>query len=313
METLITVRGRPMHDLDLKSLRLLVAVCEHQNMARAAKLAHIEPSAVSKRIAQLEVDLGTALLQRTPRGVQPTPAGQAVLEHARNVLFTVDRMASDAANFNAGIQGHVRMIASASAIAESLLDDVSSFLRDPANRNIKVDIEEHVSRDVVRRLREGVASVGVCWDRVELEGLECRTYRSDRLALAVHGDHPLAGMASLDFEQTLDYDHVSLAPNTAVHTMLQQAAARAGRRMTHRVIVSNFDSSFRVVASNLAVSVVPAEVGGRYEQSLGIRVIPLNDAWAKRQFIVCFTAYEGLQPAARRLVDHLAERAGQQA
>ena len=45
-----------MRDIDLKTLRLFVAVCDHRNIARAAEEAHIEPSAISKRIAQLESD-----------------------------------------------------------------------------------------------------------------------------------------------------------------------------------------------------------------------------------------------------------------
>ena len=52
-------------------------------MKAAAEQEHIEPSAISKRIAQLEAALGTRLLHRVARGVQPTPAGLALLEHAR--------------------------------------------------------------------------------------------------------------------------------------------------------------------------------------------------------------------------------------
>ena len=94
-----------MRDIDLKTLRLLVAVCDHRNMARAAEQEHIEPSAISKRIAQLEADLGTPLLLRSRRGVEPTPAGIALLEHARTVLFTMDRIAADAASFTGGVEG----------------------------------------------------------------------------------------------------------------------------------------------------------------------------------------------------------------
>src|SRR6185295_5104331 len=186
-----------MRDIDLKTLRLLVAVCDHHNMARAARQEHIEPSAISKRIAQLETDLGTPLLLRARRGVHPTPAGLAVLEHARTVLFTLDRIASDVAAFGSGVKGHVRLVATASAIAESLLDDLTSFMREPVNRNIRVDIEERYSRDLVRQLREGSASVGVCWDSVDMAGLQHRAYRRDRLALAVHPDHPLARRKTL--------------------------------------------------------------------------------------------------------------------
>lgn len=298
-----------MRDIDTRTLRLFAAVCEHQNMARAAEQEHIEPSAVSKRIAQLEAELGVPLLLRSRRGVQPTPAGAALLEHARNVLFTMERLATDVAAFGSGVKGHVRLIATASAIAESLLDDIALFMREPANRNIKVDIEERFSRDLVRQLREGGASVGVCWDSVDLQGLQHRPYRHDRLALAVHADHPLAHRKSLRFEQTLDFEHVGLSPSAAVHIMLQRAAARVGRTVSYRVIVSNFDAAFRVVAANLAISVIPLEVGGPHAAVLGLKVIPLTDSWAQRSFAVCYRDFDALQPAAQRMVDHLVQRA----
>jgi hypothetical protein len=50
-------------------------------------------------------------------------------------------------------------------------------MREPANRDIKVDIEERPSKDLVRQLQEGSASIGVCWDAVGLEGLQYRPYR----------------------------------------------------------------------------------------------------------------------------------------
>ncbi|HEY2021465.1 LysR family transcriptional regulator [Paraburkholderia sp.] len=298
-----------MRDIDLKTLRLFVAVCDQRNIARAADEAHIEPSAISKRIAQLEAELGVPVLSRSRRGVEPTPAGIALLEHARNVLFTMDRIASDVASFGEGLKGNVSICASASAIAEKLLDDIASFMREPANKNIKVDIEERLSLDLVRQLREGAASVGVCWDNVDLLGLEHRPYRSDRLALAVHPGHPLARFESVDFEQTLDYDHVGLPPATAVQTMLQRSAAQLGRTIAYRVIVSSFDAAFRVVAAGLGISVVPAEVSAAYSPRLGVRIIPLTDAWAQRRFVVCFKRFDMLQPAAQRMIEHLTIRA----
>ncbi|SAK83124.1 LysR family transcriptional regulator [Caballeronia hypogeia] len=298
-----------MRDIDLKTLRLFVTVCEHQNIARAAQESHIEPSAISKRIAQLETSLGVPLLSRSRRGVEPTPAGIALLEHARSVLFTMERIANDVAAFGGGLQGRVSICASASAIAEALLDDIASFMRESANQNIKVDVEERLSHDLVRQLREGVASVGVCWDSVDLRGLQHRPYRRDRLALAVPADHPFARLSAVSFEESLEFEHVGLPPATAVHTMLQRAAAQAGKTMSYRVIVSSFDAAFRVVAAGLGVSVVPMEVAGAYRQALGVEAIPLSDAFAERRFVVCFRDFDALQPAAQRLVEHLETRA----
>ncbi|HSV47980.1 MAG TPA: LysR family transcriptional regulator [Ramlibacter sp.] len=298
-----------MRDLDLKSLRLLVAVCDHQNIKQAAAQEYMEPSAISKRIAQLEATLGTALLVRTRRGVHPTPAGQALLEHARSLLYTMDRIEADMAAFSGGIKGHVRLVATVSAIAESLLDDVAAFMREPAHRDIKVDIEERFSRDLVRVIREGSASLGICWDNADFQELEHLPWRADELALAVHPEHPLAKAKSLRFEQTLGHEYVGLPPASAVHTMLHRAAARAGRPMVYRVVVSNFDASLRVVAANLGVSVIPRQVAAARATAGDLKLVPLTDAWAKRRFAICFRDRESLPPPAARLLEFLAERA----
>lgn len=294
-----------MRDLDLTTLRLWVAVCDHRNIARAAEAEHIAASAISKRIAQMEDQLGTELLQRGRRGVQPTPAGLALLEHARTMLFTLERIDADISSYGRGMTGHVRMLATPSAIAEALLDDVASFMRAPDHRGIKVDIEERLTRDVIRSLREGVASVGICWDNTDMAGVQHRAYRSDELAVAVHPDHPLAKYKRLRFDQTFDYEQVSLPPASSVQVMLLRAAARAGQTLTYRAIVSNFDAAFRVVAANLAIGIMPREVGQQYAGLRNVVMVPLTDSWAKRRFAICFRDYDALQPAAQRMVDHL--------
>jgi DNA-binding transcriptional LysR family regulator len=298
-----------MHDLDLKSLRLMVAVCDHKTIKQAAEQEHIEPSAISKRLSQLEATLGTRLLVRGRKGMRPTEAGQALLEHARSLLFTVERMQADVASFNRGIRGQVRLVGSASAIAESLLDDLAVFMRDEANRNIQVDIEERFSKDVVRLVSEGGASLGVCWDSIDFQGLDSRPYRDDELVLAVHASHALAGLASVRFEQTLDCEYVGLPPATAVYSMLHRAAARAGRMLSVRVVVSNFDAALRVVEVDLGVSVIPRQIAARFERGQRLRLVRLDEPWARRRFAVCFRTASALPPAASRLVDFLVQRA----
>ncbi len=301
-----------MRDLDVKTLRLFVAVCESRAIARAAEQEHIEPSAISKRIAQLETDLGVELLVRERRGVQPTPAGLALLDHARTVLFTLDRIAADAAAFGAArgaLRGHVRLVATASALAEQLADDVAAFLREPANADVGIDLEERAARDLARALDEGRASIGVCWDQVDVADLERRPYRRDRLALAVHPAHPLAAQPTLRFVDTLDAPHVGLPPQSPLHALLQRAAAGAGRTLATRAIVSSFDAALRVVAAGLGVGVVPLEVGLRHAAGLDVRMVPLDEPWAERRFVICCRRFDALPVAGQRLVEHLVARA----
>lgn len=295
-----------MRDLDLTTLRLFVAVCESGNIARAGEKANIVGSAISKRLAQLEHQVGTPLLSRKRHGVEPTAAGQTLLEHARGMLDSAARIERDMESYVAGARGQVRIFASVSAMTESLADDVAAFLQMPAHRNIQVDMEERVSPEIVRGVRDGMAALGVCWDAADLGALQSRPYRADHLCIVVPPRHPLAKHKTLRFEQTLDYEHVSLPVNSAVQVMLQRAAARLGRNLIHRVIVTNFEAALRVVRAGLAISLVPREVAELQAKTYGLHVIPLNEPWAKRRFIVCYRDEQQLSPAAQLLAGHLA-------
>ena len=294
-----------MRDLDLTTLRLFVAVCETQNMARAGEQEHIVASAISKRLAQLEDTVGATLLERRRRGVIPTAAGEIVLAHARAMLAAADRVSRDMADYGAGVRGQVRLLATVSSMAESLPDDIAAFLQMPEHRDIRVTVEESFSSEVVRSLREGSAPLGICWDAADLEGFETRQYRSDRLAVVVHASHPLAAAAQCSFEETLSFDYVGMPAQTAVYIMLARYAAIIGRPIQYRAVVSTFDAALRCVRANLGVAVVPREIAQPVASTFGVCVVPLSDAWARRRFAICFRNAQLLSPAARLLVEHL--------
>ncbi|PLC50299.1 LysR family transcriptional regulator [Pollutimonas subterranea] len=294
-----------MRDLDLTTLRLFVTVCEMRSIARAADQSNIVGSAVSKRIAALEEVLGVRLLTRRRHGVVPTAAGETLLEHARAMLASAERIRRDMQSYAAGVKGQVRILATASVLAESLPEDLAVFLQNPDYRTIQIDIEERLSADVIRGIKEGVASVGICWDVADFQGLQTQAYRTDRLAVVVHPDHPLASLQSMDFEASLDYEHVSLSSASAVQIMLKRQALLMGRQLVERVFVSNLNAVLRVVLANLAISVVPVEVAQVYANVQSLRVIPLNDPWAQRRFAICYRGEALLSPAADLLVKHL--------
>jgi DNA-binding transcriptional LysR family regulator len=295
-----------LRDLDLTTLRLFVSVCETGNIARAGDRASIVGSAISKRLAQLEQQVGTPLLVRKRHGVVPTAAGQTLLEHARGMLDGANRIARDMETYAAGGHGQVRILASVSAMTESLADDVAAFLKKPAHRSIHVDLEERVSPEIVRGVREGLASLGVCWDAADVGALQSRPYRTDTLCVAVPAGHALASRRKLRFVDTLPCEHVSLPVNSAVQVMLQRQAAQLGRSVRHRVVVTNFEAALRVVRAGLAISLVPREVAQDPATAYGLKLVALREPWAERRFIICYRDPPALSPAAQLLLDHLA-------
>ena len=104
---------------------------------------------------------------------------------------------------------------------------------------------------------------------------------------------------------TLPFQHVSLPPESAVQVMLQRAAALAGAPINYRVVAATFDAALRVVRSQLAIAILPAELSAPYAEAFGLTVTPLSDAWARRRFAICCRDEHALTPAARLLVAHL--------
>ena len=295
-------RKRPWA-VDFVTLRLFVAVCEEASIAHAAEREAIVPSAVSKRIADIEEAIGTPLLHRHRSGVRPPAAGAALLQHARALLRGAEKMQAELSEYATGVRGHIPICASISAIVEFLPDDIGAFLS--CHDNIKVDMEERVSIQVVRAVEEDSNVIGVCWDFADTGDLQTIPYKSDHLTAVVPHDHPLAGRDAVSFEETLAFDHVGQHPDSMMNLFLRRVAAKAGKPVANRIHVTTFEAACRIVRAGLAISIIPAEAIQTRQPDPGVRAIPLTDAWAHRRFVICVRDFEALPLPSRLLVDFL--------
>jgi len=294
---------------DPVTLRMFIAVCEERNIARAAEREAIVASAISKRIAAIEGEVGVHLLKRGRRGIEPTAAGEVLLRQARDVLATMQRMHAELSEFASGVNGSVRVFASLSVLSEFLPDDVSGFLA--SNHSVRVSLEERVSTEIVRGVREGAVDFGVCWDAGELGGLATLRYRQDHLCAAMLPTHPLARRKRLAFAETLPFEQIEILSGSMVQATLRRAAALANQVIRHRIQVSTFDAACRNVAAGLGIAVVPREAAGTFSRALDLRLTPLTDPWAIRRFVVCMRSRETLTATARLLVEYLHQRASE--
>ncbi|KDB51979.1 hypothetical protein X805_24570 [Sphaerotilus natans subsp. natans DSM 6575] len=293
--------------LDPVSLHLFAIVCEEGNMVRAAERAAIVPSAISKRLALLEDQLGLPLLMRSRGRFEPTPAGEVLLRQARDILGRMERTHAELGEFTTGVQGSVQVLASLSALAEFLAEDLGDFLaRHP---QLRVGLEEKISAEIVRGVHEGAADFGVLWDVADLKGLESDPYRSDCVHLVAEASHPLVRETGpIAFAETLGHEMICVAPSLMERRM-QRYAEEAGGTLRQRIRVSGVDAACRLVAARLGIALLPREAVTTQVQSLGLVTRPLSDAWARRQFVLCMRSYRGLSVAARQFVDHLREQA----
>lgn len=290
-----------MH-FDFRDLELFVAVAEAGGIAKAAERAHTVPSAVSKRLSELEAGFGTPLLLRGAKGVQLTPAGHALLVKARALLSQAQQVEEELRHYASGIRGQVRVFANISAIVEFLPQALAGFLE--RHPEIHVHLEEHVSSDIAQAVVDNRADLGIISELPAIDGLRTIPFRSDELVVVARPEQALAQRERIAFADALEQPFVGLDANSSLHHLLTRAAAEAGKSLKLRIQVTSFDAACAMVAAGLGIGIVPRAASTPYLKSLSLISVPLTDAWARRQLFLCTRTVE-LHAAARLLLEHL--------
>ncbi len=288
---------------DLTSLKIFIAVAECANLTRAAEREHLALSAVSKRVAELEESLHTPLLQRHARGVSLTPAGQSVLRYARQVLQLVREMDVELGEYASGIKGHVRLHAVASALTQFLPRDVETFLA--TYPLVHISMEERTGKDVALAVANGNADLGVISGVTPRAGLLAYRYHSDELSIGAPLGHPLARRKSVRFEEALNYPFIGPHIESSLSALMAEGAKSADRALQQRVRASSFDVMCRLVESRLGITMLPDGVLAAYATSGRLKIVRLNEKWARRQLFLVVRDGEQLSPIAKTLLEHL--------
>ena len=289
--------------IDLTTLQLFIAICEEGNLTRASQREAIAPSAVSKRLHDLEETLGVTLFQRQPNGMALTPAGESLLHHARLTLLNIEKISVELAEHAPGVRGHIRILANLSAIVEFLPDDLPGFFR--THDLVRLDLQERPSAEVVRGVEEGWAEIGICSADVETRGLERHAYRRDRLVVVVPADHPLTRTPDICFADTLDFDHVGLFASSSIYLRSHYSAQQTGKVFRLRVHVPGFDAVCRMVQAGMGVGLIPDRAFEVLSHGMNLAAIPLRDSWADRQLNVVVRQAKTLSATGRLMFDHL--------
>ncbi|RRV80825.1 LysR family transcriptional regulator [Stutzerimonas stutzeri] len=298
-----------MRRIDFVTLRLFVAIAETRSLTRAAEREHLALAAVSKRVSDLEGQLGVSLLYRQPKGVELTPAGHALLHHARNLLDNLQQLDADLSEFSQGVKGHVRIHASTSAVIEFLPEDLSAFARQ--HPEVKIDLEERVSSDTLRALREGLTDIGIFAGHMPAEDLQVFRYREDRLVLVTPREHPLAGRECIALREAAGFDFIGLQQDASLHALLQQSAQQMGTPLRLRIQVRSFEAICRMIHTGMGIGVLPEQVVRNYLPALDVAMVPLTDVWARRELKLGVRNLESLSVTARQMLEHLTLREGQ--
>lgn len=290
--------------LDFTTLKIFTSVADTKNITRAAELENIASSAVSKRLSDLEHALGTQLLYRLPRGVELTPAGEALLRHARSLLHSAEQLAADLGDYASGVRGEVRLAVNASSAAEFLPADFATFC--DLYPEVRISLQEANTAWILKAISDSKFDIGVfAGSESGHDNVEVVPYREDSFVLVVPHDHPFAKRKSISFEETLSQYFVGLEAGTAWDSLLSHAAVMAGRPIRYRFRLRNTLSIFQMVAAGLGIFIAPHTMARVISPAVRLKVVHLDEVWAHRQLSIATRGVTSLNPAGRMMFEHL--------
>ncbi|MET0986716.1 MAG: LysR family transcriptional regulator [Steroidobacteraceae bacterium] len=250
--------------IELRHLRYFIAVAEEGHITRAAERLGIQQPPLSLQIRALEQELDVQLFRRVPRGVELTPAGAALLEHARGVLDQVDRATAITRRTARGEQGRLVIGFTSSTPFHPFVPRIIRAFRE-LSPLVSLQLEESGSSELVQALRnEEIDAAFIRSPVADIDGLLVRPLLEESMIAALPAAHPLAtvpnamnsslALAQLANETFILYKRPG---GPGLYDAIITACRGAGFSPRVGQEAPRILSTLNLVAAGLGVSIVP--------------------------------------------------------
>ncbi len=287
--------------MEIRQLEALVGIADHGTFSNAAETLGTVQSNISNRIARLEAELGTELVNRTTGTL--TESGVIVVDRARRILTELRAIASDVSELNAEIRGQVTlgMIGSAGRwIVPLLLENVRQRYA-----HINLRISEGTNSALEPRVVNGQLDLAVlAWPVMADELTEVDLFTEDLVVIA-HRDHPLAHVAGpLPFSVLTEHDILLPMRGTPIRREIDEAARQAGVELHPRVELDGLRTIASMTFDGHGPSILPATMLSPHLRTNFI-ALPIENI-AKRRVVLASRRF-GFPAAPVRAIHALLE------
>ncbi len=297
-----------MADIKLKDLRYLVAVADTRHFGRAAERCFVSQPTLSAQILKLEGYLGIQLIERQPKRIALTEAGEEIVARARRMLEASEEIVTLARAHRDPLAGRLR-VALIPTIGPYLLPQVMPALRKALPR-LTLLLYEYQTAPLLEKLHAGEIDLGILALPVELDGLEVRELYEEPFQLAVPAHHRLATHASVRLEELRDEPLLLL---TEGHCLRDQALAlcnRAGVQEHQDFRATSLETLRQMVAAGAGVTLLPELASkGAYGSARGVVVRPLARPVPTRHVGAVWRKTTARKPANDAVCGVIAEQA----
>lgn len=289
-----------MMKFDTTTVRLISAIAEEGSISRAADRMGLAVAAASRRVSDLESQLGVRLFKRQPHGVKVTEAGTRLLSHIRQIDHLTQRLEGDARAVNRGRDGRVIIGAPKSVVIPFLACEIARTQQ--LFPGIALQIVEENSRIVQQLLRDRVIDIGIYEKTSGFIDLPRYAYRQDHLVVVYSRHHFSLPAAPLGIEALIELPIVTLGRGSAILTALHRAHESRGRTFRNDLVVSGFDSMLALVREGVGVGLMPPDVFDALHPEVELACVELEGDWHRRSYMLSFIESEAQQQRMLRNV-----------
>lgn len=262
-----------MADIKLKDLRYLLAVADTRHFGRAAQRCFVSQPTLSAQLRKLEEYLGVALIERQPRRVALTEAGEAIASRARRMIEASDEIASLAHALRDPLAGKLR-VALLPTIGPYLLPQVSLKLRKALPR-LDLLLYEYQTEPLLEKLQHGEIDVGILALPIHAEGLDFKPLFDEPFVLAVPDRHPLAKQKQV---RIADLENETLLLLEEGHCLRDQALEVCSHTPINEkqdFRATSIETLRQMVAAGAGSTLLPMLASrGSYGQTRGVKILP---------------------------------------
>ena len=235
--------------MELRQMKYFLALAQELNFGRAALRLHMAQPPLTRQIRALEDELGTALFLRTPKGVELTAAGQALLDEVPNILALTQRARERAQLAGEGLIGRLDV----GTFGSGVLDVIPRLLADFHRGRPDVQLELHnlTKAEQLQALRERRITVGFNRLVQDEPGLGVVTVLREPLVVGIPETHPLCAHAEISLHQLSGVPMI-LYPNAPLPGLAEEVAKaflREGARLEVAQEVEDVLTCVALVAS----------------------------------------------------------------
>ena len=286
--------------MDLLLIRSFLAVAESGGITAAATRLHITQPALSRRLQQLEQQLGARLLDRGRKGARLTTLGRLVQHEGRVIVARYDLLKEQVRARQELRGGMVRIGGGATAVLAVLPKAIAQF--QVAHPAVRFRLKEAGSSEVADDVRAGQLEVGLVTLPVQDHDLDVRPLMMDSIVLVSRSDHPLVGAGAIRAGELDGQALVGFMGGTAIRKIIDTALRDAGVEMNVVMELRSIPAILRMVASTGNLAFV-SRVG--MESISGLTQLRVRGLRIERELGVIVRQGAHLSPAATAFLDEL--------